>query len=319
MLYLEAAGRAPGTMESYARSLDRLITVLGDITLQEITSLHLTKAVADLGSHIMKDGKRSPATMNGIKSAYRSFFKWADEAGRCPVNPSRLLRISRPISARTVPIRKKEIEDFLHAIRTSGDKYRLRDEALFATYAYTGIRRTEALKLTLGDVDLTDRTLHIAYPKGGPSRYQPIPRRLLAILDTYLASYRSTEKTGDAPLFPGRTAGTLLSAKQTWIRFEKWKKRSDIRKKLTIHSFRAGFATILYRASADVLQVARAMGHCDPKMTGRYIAEDTGQVRRVVDAAFLILPAPSFHAPHPSCLVCGFYHLETKILVKDPG
>jgi site-specific recombinase XerD len=109
---------------------------------------------------------------------------------------------------------------------------------------------------------------------------------LSRILDNYLASYRSVEKAAPAPLFPGRIADTHLSAKQSWIRFEKWKKLADIRKQLTIHSFRAGFATILYHSYADVLLVARAMGHNDPKVTARYLADDITQLRKSVEAAF---------------------------------
>jgi site-specific recombinase XerD len=288
LLYLAVAGRAPSTRESYARSLDRLIAALGDMAVQRISSEQLVKAVADLQSFQMKSGKRSPVTMNGIKSAIRSFFNWADETGRCPTNPALLLRISRSISTHTEPIRAQEIEDFLRAIRTSRDKNRLRDESLFATYAYTGVRRIEALRLTVADVDIPDGSLHIAQPKGGPSRYQPIPRRLLQILDPYLASHRLGKKLGLAPLFPGRAADTHLSAKQTWIRFEKWKKLSGIREKLTIHSFRAGFATILYKSNADVLLVARAMGHNDPAVTCRYIADNMMQIRRAAETAFPI-------------------------------
>jgi integrase len=124
-----------------------------------------------------------------------------------------------------------------------------------------------------------------------PFSNPPIPSRLLQILDHYLASYRLGEKMSCAPLFSGRAIDTHLSATQTWIRFEKWKQLSGIRERLTIHSFRAGFATILYQSNADVLLVARAIGHNDPKVTTRYIVDDTSVIRRAVETAFPIMPA----------------------------
>jgi integrase/recombinase XerC len=256
------------------------------MNLRRITSEQLVRAVVELQSVEKKVQKRSPVTMNGIKSVIRSFFKWGYETGRSSKNPALLLRLSRTISARTVPITAQEIENFLHAIRTSNDKNRLRDEALFAIYAYTGVRRTEALKLLLTDVDLSTGSLYINHPKNGKSRYQPIPNRLLHILNTYLSSHRFGEKSSVGPLFPGRTAGVHLSIKQTWVRFGKWKQLSGIRDNLTIHSFRAGFATILYNFSPDVLLVSRAMGHKDPKVTGRYVNDNVTRVRKAVDAAF---------------------------------
>jgi len=47
---------------------------------------------------------------------------------------------------------------------------------------------------------------------------------------------------------------------------------AGLRKELTIHSFRAGFASTLHGGSGDVVLVSRALGHRDLRPTLRYVA-----------------------------------------------
>jgi len=60
--------------------------------------------------------------------------------------------------------------------------------------------------------------------------------------------------------------------RQAKERFDKRKELAGIRPQITIHSFRAGFATVLYRTTQDLLLVAHALGHKDVRTTEKYIA-----------------------------------------------
>lgn len=186
----------------------------------------------------------------------------------------------------------------LETITRSNDMHSLRDEALFSVYAFTGIRRSEALKLTIRDFDPKALTLFIAHPKGGRSRLQPIPLRLARVLRSHISKNISVRHKITPPLFSGIKSDNALSAKQAWIRFEKWKRLSGIRRNLTIHSFRAGYATMLYQKTGDALLVARAMGHTDIKTTERYISNDTSQLHTVLAKAF---PLEEGRKPRTDC------------------
>jgi len=61
---------------------------------------------------------------------------------------------------------------------------------------------------------------------------------------------------------------------------------SQIRCRLTINSFRAGFATLLYQTTKDLLLVAQAMGHHNIQTTERYIKRDTGAIREAIEKTF---------------------------------
>jgi len=61
---------------------------------------------------------------------------------------------------------------------------------------------------------------------------------------------------------------------------------SGVNASLTIHSFRAGYATLLHKATKDLLLVARAMGHKDLSTTERYVRLDESVLREAVEKMF---------------------------------
>jgi integrase/recombinase XerC len=161
-------------------------TAIGDLDIEQVTSTDLQKAVIKFQFSDKTRSSRSPATLNRIKSAIRSFFEWACSTGRCSSNPAVTIKMARPMSRRTIAIEREEIHAFLKTISSSGDMQSLRDEALFSVYAFTGIRRSEALGLTIGDFDPKTHTLFIANPKGGVCRHQPIPLKVVRVLEQHI-------------------------------------------------------------------------------------------------------------------------------------
>jgi site-specific recombinase XerD len=287
VIHLKAAGRSASTIYCYLHDLELLKRTIGNMRLSHITDRHLENAIIRLRGSSMSSAVRSATTLNRIKSAYRSFFKWAFESGRAPRNAAARLYLAKAKSMPTIPIAIKEVICLLDTIRKSDDPLARRDEALFAVYAFTGIRRSEALALRMKDYDRISSTLLLRQTKGGSNRVQPVPLQLAKILDKYITRIECDFKSGDySPLFFGRHPEEPLSARQAQVRFEKWKKLSGIRKHLTIHSFRAGFATLLYEATGDILLVSRAMGHANIQITRRYIQDNVYGVREAIEKIF---------------------------------
>jgi integrase/recombinase XerC len=286
LIHLKAAGRSPSTISCYLHDLEMLKGTIDNMKLIHITARHLENAVIRLRDSYIRKDVRSAATLNRIKSTFRSFFKWAFESGRTPRNAAARLYLARAKSQPTIPITIKEVAYLLDTIRKSDDPLARRDEALFATYAFTGIRRSEALSLRIKDYDRVSSTLFLPRTKGGSNRIQPIPSQLAEILERYISRIeRNFNFNADFPLFFSRHPDRPLSSRQAQVRFEKWRNLSGIRNGLTIHSFRAGFATLLYEATGDILLVSRVMGHVDIRTTRRYI-QDISNVREAVEKTF---------------------------------
>ena len=224
--------------------------------------------------------------MNRHRSAYRGFFSWAFRTGRIRENPAALLHLARVDSPPTRPITPRETCRLLATIRCSDDPLRLRDEALFATYALTGMRRSEALCLSIRDYDHGWRMLLISGGKGRSVRAVPVPAELARLLGGFCRNCPADEASCKGKLFPGGIAGRALTARQVHARFQHWKILAGLRPELSIHSFRAGFATTLYRGSGDVVMVSRALGHRDLRPTLRYIEPFPEKLRQAVERCF---------------------------------
>lgn len=287
VVHLKASGRAKRTIDCYLQSLEQLAGIISCREMNTIKDVDINKAVYCLSYSGRTGNNLLPATMNRIKSVYRSFFKWSFETERIQRNPARFLSMGNAGSTPTVPITQKEVSILLETIRKSSDYHVLRDEALFALYAFTGIRRTEALALKIKDYDPAGSGILLRHSKGGIVRRQPVPSSLSYILDKYLANLRKRRKKYNSnPLFPGRASEMPISARQAQNRFNTWKTRAGIREGLTIHSFRAGFANQLYEATRDIHLVARAMGHRDIRSTKLYIENNGSDIQDAVEKAF---------------------------------
>jgi len=281
---LVAAGRSRATIASYSRELDRLVDFIGDFPLKEVSPGNLQAAIDRMAGPGSDGNVRHSSTVNRIKSVYRSFFSWCCDSGFISSNPSAKLKMAKAMPLKTFPITKAEIGKIIDTIRESGHPLAMRDEALFAVYAYTGIRRTEALGLRAEDYDPKAAVLRLRITKGGGSRVLCVPKRLSRILERYMKAH--VPALASLPLFPGRCADCPLTPRQAQLRFDLWKKRSGVNAVLTIHSFRAGYATLLHKATKDLLLVAHAMGHKDLSTAERYVRFDESAIREAVDKIF---------------------------------
>lgn len=286
LVHLEAEGRSPATLSTYRQTLLRFAEVAGSPKLRDVSADQLDLTIVQLAGAGPPDGRRrSPVTLNRIRSTIRSFLRWAQETGKVTQNPAAHLRRARAESVPTIPIEPAEVERLLAAIRGSSAPLRVRDEALFAIYAFTGLRRAEALHLTVGDHDPERRTLLVRSGKGHRPRLVPVPPRLASPLSVHRAQLGASAEVG-GPLFPGRLGGEPLTARQAQGRFDRWKVAAGLRPSLTLHSFRAGFATRLHGATGDLVLVSRALGHGDLRTTLRYIQVSPTAIPAAIRAMF---------------------------------
>jgi site-specific recombinase XerD len=228
-LHLKAADMASGTISCYKRSLEWLKEILENRSLQDISGKEIEKAVIKLRNSSKRVSHRSVATMNKIKTSFRSFFKWAFQSGLISNNPTVSLRLAKAASQRTIPMAVEEINAILQVISNCDSPYAERDKALFATYAFTGIRCAEALALRIKDYDRSTLLLYLPVAKGTTGRVQPVPRRLSFILEKYIdILHRNGQADPNAFLFQGRCPKKPLTTRQIRFRFKRWKAISGI-------------------------------------------------------------------------------------------
>lgn len=280
---------ASNTCYCYARDLSRLLKRMGNININQMSGEILNDFINQICNSGIKTSSLSAVTINRIKSVYRSFFKWCYKKNYIITDLSKDIRLTRSLSRATVPISIEETICLLNTIYKSNDTLSKRDKALFAVYAFSGIRRFEALALRICDYDTTSKVLFLPKSKRSSKNLQVIPTILSRILNEYLYDLNNKGVTDvSSPMFSGWHFNTYLSDRQVSNRFEKWKKISGIRSNLTIHSFRAGYASELYKNSKDPFLVSFALGHSSPISTKNYINEDIFNIKKVLEKAFNI-------------------------------
>jgi integrase/recombinase XerD len=135
-----------------------------------------------------------------------------------------------------------------------------RDHALFLLAIQTGLRISELIGLTVGDVHLGTGAHVACHGKGRKNRITPLTSGTIAVLRVWLTGHR------DAPLFPTRT-GSRLSRDAIEHRVTKHvtNAASDCpslhRKKITAHVLRHTTAMRLLHAGVDTAVIALWLGH----------------------------------------------------------
>ncbi|CAN5838338.1 tyrosine-type recombinase/integrase [soil metagenome] len=181
------------------------------------------------------------------------------------------------------------------------------DPVLFRVLYGAGLRVSEALNLTLPDVDTDGGTLKIRDSKNGQGRTIPISVRLTATLGAYMAAAHPTPEPGDH-IFYSRAAGRPINQSTVYLRFRGYLADAGIPHFVGgphPHSLRHGFAvTNLRRWAKDGADLAVMlpylacyMGHADLRGTQYYLRLTADAYPEVMTKAEIrfgyVIPAPA--------------------------
>jgi integrase/recombinase XerD len=124
----------------------------------------------------------------------------------------------------------------------------------------TGMRRTEASRLKVSDIDSQRMVIHIHSGKGLRDRDVPLTPKLLEVLRDYWRWKRPR-----VYLFPSKmgdhSSEQPISDKTVWNICRAAATRAAIQKKLSPHTLRHCFATHLLESGADLRTIQLLMGH----------------------------------------------------------
>jgi integrase len=185
------------------------------------------------------------------------------------------------------------------------------DPVLFRVLYGTGLRISEALHLTLADVDTSTGTLRIRDSKNGESRTVAITTRLCSAVAAYIAAAHPAPQPGGY-LFYSRWPGSPISQACIYVRFRGYLADASIPHFAGgphPHSLRHGFAVANLRrwaaAGADLAvmmpYLACYMGHADLRGTQYYLRLTADAYPEVIARAQVrfgyVIPAPAKDQP----------------------
>lgn len=262
--------------------------------------------------HLAGRGLRA-STRRTALHALRSYYRWlhhspdphgaesrsrdADSAVAARRNPAAAVRRPRVSAARTVVYSEAEAARVLQAAyrraaldeATGSDRLRAAvDHAVLATLRWTGVRASELCGLTVGDVDLTQRLLHV-HGKGSKHRLVPLPAEAVAVLTGYLTDQRSAlgQDTSASHLFVNPHSPTLrLTARALLEICRRHGDAANVQGRHTAVRWRHTYATLTLARGVDLHTLARLLGHASVATTERYLHLDTGALTGAITRAY---------------------------------
>ena len=190
--------------------------------------------------------------------------------------------IESPKRWRTIPnvVRYEQVEAMLMAPDPADDLY-LRDRSLLELLYATGIRATEAVDLTVAQVNLKLGYLR-CMGKGRKERVVPIGQPAIQALGRYVEILRPRllGERFDTALFLSRT-GRPLDRTNVWRLVRKYAQLAGLSQHVSPHTLRHCFATHLLAGGADLRIVQELLGHVDVTTTQIYTHVDEARLQQV--------------------------------------
>jgi integrase/recombinase XerD len=258
-------GLGAATVSAYSIDLGKLSQHLADekVELSDIDSGNIASFLLSLSRNEL-----SARSQKRYLSAMRGFFKYCVEEKYLKRNPAEL--IESPKLARRLPavLTGEEVLRLLKAPDLNTPRG-VRDAAMLHTMYACGLRVSELVGLTLGDVQLEGGFLQ-AFGKGQKRRLIPLGTVAREHIAAYVDTIRGRFAKASARTVFVTERGTAMTRQAFWKLIRRYAVQAGITKALSPHKLRHSFATHLLRNGADLRAVQTMLGHSDIATTQVY-------------------------------------------------
>ena len=284
--HLEVRHYAQCTLVTHCQDLARFAQWAAEREIRtpaEVTRPILERYQRHLFYYRKADGKPLTAGNQGHHIlCLRGFFRWLAKGNYIPSNPASELELPRqPLRQLREALTVEEVERLL-ALLDIAHPVELRDRAFFELLYSTGVRRFEALGLTIYDVDASQGTVFVRQGKGRKDRFVPIGERALAWLEKYRDEVRSQWAVDPMQqhMFLNPDGRVPSDATMT-VRARHLLRDAGIRKAGACHLFRHTMATQMLEHGADIRYIQEILGHASLATTQIYTHISIGKLKAI--------------------------------------
>ncbi|MCH5166409.1 MAG: tyrosine recombinase [Erysipelotrichales bacterium] len=208
------------------------------------------------------------SSINRHLSAIRSFYNYLVTIGEVKSNPFKL--VSGPKKAMKLPnyMKYSEFEEMINACDDTD--LSIRNRALLELLLATGARIGELINIKVNDIDFSNKEIKVL-GKGNKERICYFNEHAEKSLKDYINNSRFNllkDKSSDY-LFINHI-GTPLTTRGVRTIIDNIIKKSSINTKITPHTFRHTFATMLLNEGCDLKSVQELLGHVNLSTTSIY-------------------------------------------------
>ena len=213
-----------------------------------------------------------PGTVKNVLELLRRIINYGCKKNLCP-GPGFVLELPRAQSLKTEDLAPEELAELLKAI--DEDEHPLAGP-IMKMALFSGLRKSEMLKLQWSHVDFRNGVIHLPDAKSGQDEKIPLS-------DTVRELLESLPRTSDF-VFPGRAGGQRVSIQRNVNRIRD--KAGLPRSFRALHGLRHVYASMLASSGrVDMYTLQRLLTHKSPMMTQRYAHLRDDAMKRAADVA----------------------------------
>lgn len=275
--------KSANTVEAYGRDIRAFETYIESEKhkkIEDTTNTDVVSYVMDLKN----DGK-SKATINRKLSSIKAFFKYLIDTGMAQHNPVDNIKMPKlerkAVDYLTIP----QVDQLLELPDETPKG--IRDKAILEVMYATGVRVTELIEMTLGDLNL-----HMGFVScngnHGKARIVPLGSHAKEALDRYLNTSREhfmrdkDSKDPSGPLFVNYR-GEVMTRQGLWKILKFYGEKAELEDRMTPHLLRNSFAVHLLQNGADVKTLQELMGLEDMQAMQAYLSVTKNRIKEVYD------------------------------------
>lgn len=242
----EARALSVHTVEDYSRTIKKFIRFAGNMTMQDVTSRHITAFLASLRSVGAK-------TILNRHIGLAAFWTWAMKQDPPFIDRHVVRMVDKPRPKRILidPFPEMEVRALLSVMRNKP----VRDRAIIYLLLDTGMRASELVGIERKDINFTTNKVKVL-GKGNKERLLPFSDRTAKALSRHLAS------TVGMPFPFSRTTLTSIVARLG--------ERAGVNDCYP-HRFRHTFAIEYLRNNGDPYTLQFLLDHSTMTMVARYV------------------------------------------------
>ncbi len=268
--HLKVAGYASSTVVCYTGYLTYFLRYLEELKITDLKQVN-SKVVRDYQAMVCSMDLAEETKAMRIRPVKR-LFGWLLDTHQLLIDPTERIKETNRKNRTLPPVLSFEEMQLLLGQPNLSLRLQIRDRAIMETLYSSGIRLNELVQLTVHDVDLKDKVLHIRKGKGNRQRVVPIGSNAAKYLKEYLENIRPRYAAKDKKtrkLFL-TDEGKPVNGNSIRTSLFHYKKAAGIKKTASPHSFRRSCATHLLQQGADIRYVQKLLGHSHIKTTQIY-------------------------------------------------
>jgi integrase/recombinase XerD len=186
--HLESGGYATSTIECYCIYLGYFLDYLKGIKIMDLKQV--THEIIRNYQLLISNMDIGEETKGMRLRPVKRLFGWLLDTHQLLLDPTEKIRETNRKNRTLPPVLTVEEMRLLLEQPNLSLRMQIRDRAIMETLYSSGIRLNELVQLTVHDVDLKDKVLHVRKGKGNRQRVVPIGKNAAKYLKEYLSDIR---------------------------------------------------------------------------------------------------------------------------------